>query len=79
MIHLLWAESTGAGGDGGLTADIAAAAVWLASDEAGYVTGHALVVDGGNSAGLHWSQVRARAREMAAAVGRVRPVTRPSA
>jgi glucose 1-dehydrogenase len=31
----------------GVTADIARAAVWLASDDADYVTGHALYVDGG--------------------------------
>ncbi|HEY4576268.1 MAG TPA: SDR family oxidoreductase, partial [Yaniella sp.] len=29
--------------------EIAAAAAWLASDEASFVTGHALVVDGGMS------------------------------
>lgn len=37
----------------GEAAEIAAAAVWLASDEAGYVTGHELTVDGGCAAGLY--------------------------
>ena len=36
----------------GLPLDIAYAALWLASDEARFVTGHPLVVDGGASLGL---------------------------
>jgi NAD(P)-dependent dehydrogenase (short-subunit alcohol dehydrogenase family) len=40
----------------GLPADIANAALWLASDDSGFVTGHALVVDGGTSAGQMWPQ-----------------------
>lgn len=34
--------------------DIANAALWLAGDESGYVTGHAQVVDGGAFAGPPW-------------------------
>ncbi len=40
----------------GLPSDIANAALWLASDDSGFVTGHALVVDGGMSAGQMWPQ-----------------------
>ena len=40
----------------GLPEDIARAALWLASDDSGFVTGHALVVDGGMSAGQMWPQ-----------------------
>ena len=40
----------------GLPEDIANAALWLASDDSGFVTGHALVVDGGISAGQQWPQ-----------------------
>jgi NAD(P)-dependent dehydrogenase (short-subunit alcohol dehydrogenase family) len=43
-------------GRAGLPADIANAAVWLASGESSFVTGHALVVDGGLTAGMRWSQ-----------------------
>jgi NAD(P)-dependent dehydrogenase (short-subunit alcohol dehydrogenase family) len=43
-------------GRAGLPADIANAAVWLASSESSLVTGHALVVDGGLTAGMRWSQ-----------------------
>jgi NAD(P)-dependent dehydrogenase (short-subunit alcohol dehydrogenase family) len=39
----------------GLGDDIAAAALWLASDESTFITGHALVVDGGLTAGPGWS------------------------
>jgi NAD(P)-dependent dehydrogenase (short-subunit alcohol dehydrogenase family) len=43
-------------GRAGLLADIANAALWLASSESSWVTGQALVVDGGLTAGRAWSQ-----------------------
>jgi NAD(P)-dependent dehydrogenase (short-subunit alcohol dehydrogenase family) len=43
-------------GRSGFPADIASAALWLASDESSFVTGHTLVVDGGSTAGVRWSQ-----------------------
>jgi enoyl-[acyl-carrier-protein] reductase (NADH) len=44
-------------GRGGQPLDVANAALWLASNESSWVTGHALVVDGGLTAGRTWSQM----------------------
>ena len=51
----------------GVPEDIANAALWLASDESGFVNGHALVVDGGITGGRLWSEGLQR-REMLRAV-----------
>ena len=40
----------------GMPIDIARAALWLASDDADYVTGHALTVDGGEATGIKFSK-----------------------
>ncbi|MFX1604088.1 MAG: SDR family NAD(P)-dependent oxidoreductase, partial [Promethearchaeota archaeon] len=40
----------------GQSEDVANAALWLASDDSSFVTGHALVVDGGVSAGQIWQR-----------------------
>jgi len=50
--------------------DIAEAALWLASDAASFVNGHALVVDGGLTGGRHWSEVQARRDQLAQAMAR---------
>lgn len=42
----------------GTPEDIARAALWLASDESAYVTGQAIVVDGGLTSGLQWSTMQ---------------------
>lgn len=49
-------EAVGIGvplGRAGEVSDIAAAAVFMASDDASFITGHDMVVDGGITAGLH--------------------------
>ena len=43
----------------GLPDDIAHAAVFLASDEATFINGHELVIDGGLSGGRMWSEQQA--------------------
>jgi NAD(P)-dependent dehydrogenase (short-subunit alcohol dehydrogenase family) len=43
-------------GRAGTPEEIANAAVWLASDESSYITGHELIVDGGLTVGVPWSQ-----------------------
>ena len=47
----------------GMPADIAQAALWLASDAASFVTGHALLVDGGLTTGRLWSERQALAQQ----------------
>jgi NAD(P)-dependent dehydrogenase (short-subunit alcohol dehydrogenase family) len=44
-------------GKAGFPADIANAALWLASSESSFVTGQVLVVDGGLTAGVPWSRM----------------------
>jgi NAD(P)-dependent dehydrogenase (short-subunit alcohol dehydrogenase family) len=40
----------------GTADDVARAALWLASDDADYITGQALAVDGGEATGIMWSK-----------------------
>jgi NAD(P)-dependent dehydrogenase (short-subunit alcohol dehydrogenase family) len=51
----------------GLPDDIARAAMFLASDESGFVNGHDFVVDGGLIGGHRWSEQQARLQGMRAA------------
>jgi len=52
----------------GLPEDIANAAAWLASDDASFVNGHALVVDGGLTGGRMWSENLQRREALQAAM-----------
>ena len=51
-----WQAAGAPMGRAGFPADIANAALWLASSESSFVTGQALVVDGGLISGRRWSQ-----------------------
>jgi NAD(P)-dependent dehydrogenase (short-subunit alcohol dehydrogenase family) len=53
----------------GIPADIAQAALWLASDESSFVTGHELVVDGGITLGRKWSEGVVMRQNIMAALG----------
>ena len=53
----------------GLPEDIAQAVLWLASDDATFVNGHALVVDGGLTGGHSWSESQFRRAALRQALG----------
>jgi len=53
----------------GVPQDIANAALWLASDESTFVSGHALVVDGALLAGRRWADRQKLREDMRAAIG----------
>jgi NAD(P)-dependent dehydrogenase (short-subunit alcohol dehydrogenase family) len=53
----------------GVPKDIAHAALWLASDESGFVNGHALVIDGGLTCGRGWSESQKTFADLAATMG----------
>ena len=53
----------------GTVEDVANLALFLACDESAYVTGQAVAVDGGLTAGPHWSGHRTRMKALIEAVG----------
>ena len=61
----------------GLPEDVAKAALWLASDDSGFVNGHALVVDGGVIGGRMWSDYQHAITQIRSALG-LKPQGNPS-
>ena len=53
----------------GLPEDIARAALWLASEDSSFVTGHALIVDGGLIGGRMWSVIQEQRQQLRSALG----------
>lgn len=49
--------------------DIAQAVLWLAGDDASFVNGHALVIDGGMTCGTGWTASQESFAQLAAAMG----------
>src|SRR5262245_7272375 len=60
-------------GRAGLAEDIAQAALWLGGDESTFVTGQAIVVDGGITAGRPWAENKAMGARIRDTLGVVRP------
>ncbi len=56
-------------GRAGMAEDIAHAALWLAGDESTFVTGQAIVVDGGITAGRPWAENKAMGAQIRDALG----------
>jgi NAD(P)-dependent dehydrogenase (short-subunit alcohol dehydrogenase family) len=63
-------------GRAGRPEDIAGAALWLASDESSLVTGQALVVDGGITAGRPWAENKAMGARIRERLGALQPGAR---
>ncbi len=53
----------------GMPEDVARAIVWLASDDASFVNGHALVVDGGLIGGQRWGNLQGMLNQMGSVLG----------